>query len=723
VNNGADLNDFFENSAFALHIVGNDGTILHANRAEMELLGYSAHEYIGQRVSDFHADRLAIEDILARLARGETIRCYPATLRAKDGSLRYVQITSSANFRDGVFQSTRCLTVDVTEAKLAEEREKEGQQRWRAAIDAIPAALYITDADGRITYYNEAAVEMSGRRPELGADSWCVTWRLFNLDGSPLPHDECPMAVALKEDRPVRGVEAIAERPDGRRVRFQPFPTPLHDEHGRLLGAINLLMDVTEIRQTEADVARLAAIVTSSSDAIISKTLAGVVTSWNEAAAAMYGYDASEMIGQSITRLIPPELLNEEEQILAKVRTGEKLQHYETERVRKDGARISVSLSISPIKDKSGKLLGAAKVARDISQRKEAEVTKQLLLGELNHRVKNTLATVQAIASQTLRKSKSPAEFVPSFTGRIQALASAHSLLTQSDWQGAELGALVRSQVISDENDRIVCSGPEIMLPAQLSLHLALMLHELGTNARKHGALSAPKGEVTVEWSASTRAPAFLQLLWSETGGPPMYVESTPKPGFGTALIARSMQSIPGAEARMRVESHGIVWTLRIPLPGSLPELSQASDRPNSIIRSVTASEPQTKARRILIVEDEPLLAMDMTASLEEAGFHIVGPAAQVDEAMRFIAQADFDVAFLDGNLGGDPVDQLAAALTRRNIPFAFITGYGRENLPSAFAAAPMLTKPVDGSAMVRLASKLLAGSNDATPMRREGSA
>jgi PAS domain S-box-containing protein len=113
----------------------------------------------------------------------------------------------------------------------------------------LPAAVYTTDAQGRLTFYNQAAVEFSGRRPELGSDHWCVSWRLYWPDGTPMRHDECPMAIALKEDRPVRGVEAIAERPDGSRVHFIPFPTPLHDASGVLIGAVNMLVDITDRRQ------------------------------------------------------------------------------------------------------------------------------------------------------------------------------------------------------------------------------------------------------------------------------------------------------------------------------------------------------------------------------------------------------------------------------------------------------------------------------------------
>src|SRR5215475_5402641 len=240
-------------------------------------------------------------------------------------------------------------------------------------LEALPVAVYTTDAEGRITFYNRAAAELWGHHPELGSSQWCGSWRLYWPDGRPLPHGECPMAIALKEGREVRGEAAIAERPDGTRVRFMPYPTPLRDASGRLVGALNLLMDVTERHDSELESARLAAIVVSSDDAIISKTLDGRITSWNAGATRIFGYEASEMIGESILRIIPPELHGEEREILARLRRGER--------------------TVSPLRDRSGRVVGASKVGLDITDRKRAEKMQRVLTDELAHRVKNTLAT------------------------------------------------------------------------------------------------------------------------------------------------------------------------------------------------------------------------------------------------------------------------------------------------------------------------------------------
>jgi PAS domain S-box-containing protein len=163
-----------------------------------------------------------------------------------------VEITSSVNFRNGEFINTRCFTFDVTDVIRARHELRRKDDLFRQVLDALPAAIYTTDAAGKITYFNHAAGELAGREPELGKDEWCVTFKLFTSDGKPLPHEKCPMAIALKENRPVRGVEALAQRPDGTLFPFLPFPTPIRDENGQMIGAVNMLVDITERRQAEA---------------------------------------------------------------------------------------------------------------------------------------------------------------------------------------------------------------------------------------------------------------------------------------------------------------------------------------------------------------------------------------------------------------------------------------------------------------------------------------
>ena len=719
-----DLEDFFENGAVGLHIVGSDGKILRANKAELEMLGYSADEYVGRDIADFHADEPVIDDILDRLSRGEKLDRYPARLRAKDGSVRHVLITSNAQFRDGHFLKTRCFTFDVTEATKAEERVRQSEQRFREVLEAMPVAIYTTDAHGKITFFNQAAVTLAGRTPQLGTDEWCVTWRLYWPDGTPLRHDECPMAVALKEGRVVWGAEAIAERPDGTRVRFAPYPTPLFDGRGNLTGAVNMLLDITERHEAELQSARLAAIVGSSDDAIISTTLGGHVLTWNGGAESLLGYKADEMIGQLLKSIVPPELHEQEDEILSRVQRGERIEHFDTQRVAKEGRLIDISVSVSPIRDRVSNVVGTSRVGRDITKRKEIERLQNLLIGELSHRVKNTLATVQSIANQTVRTAKSPGDFASSFSGRLQALARAHTLLTHTTWQGADLLALVRDQLLLEGSDdrRVEYRGPSLILDPQTALHVALVLHELATNARKYGALSAPDGCVSITWVMRADEGQSLHLEWRERGGPKVVAPRSR--GFGTTLIEQSLHA-HGGEAAVEYEAGGITATITLPLPNDVDVRSGAyarlAEAPWKAGSRIGLSPTAIHGKRILVVDDEPLIAMDIVSNLREAGCEVLGPAATLERAEALMEAEAFDAALLDGNLGGHPVDVLAAGLTKRHIPFAFITGYGRDGLPKAFGNAPIISKPFNREQLLEALDRLLRENHGVISLRQKG--
>ena len=270
-------------------------------------------------------------------------------------------------------------------------------------LEALPEAVYTTDAIGRITFYNKAAAAVWGVSPELGKNQFCGSWKLYWPDGTPLPHAECPMATALKEQRPIRGREAIAERPDGTRIPFLAFPTPIFDAAGNLIGAVNMLVDLTDRAIAEEAVQRFAAIVKSSDDAILAKDLNGKIITWNRGAERLFGYTAEEAIGQPIAMLIPLDRQSEEPDILARVRRGERIDHYETIRRRKDGSLVEISLSVSPIKNREGRVIGASKIARDITERRRAEEQQHLLIREMDHRVKNLFALASSVVSLSAR--------------------------------------------------------------------------------------------------------------------------------------------------------------------------------------------------------------------------------------------------------------------------------------------------------------------------------
>jgi signal transduction histidine kinase/DNA-binding response OmpR family regulator len=346
-------------------------------------------------------------------------------------------------------------------------------------------------------------------------------------------------------------------------------------------------------------------------------------------------------------------------------------------------------------------------------ERARGEATRQLLLRELSHRVKNTLASVQAIAQQTVRSTKDPADFAARFSGRIQSMARVHSLLTDSTWRGADLRELVGDQLLQGAVDatRLAASGPAVHLQPQSAVHVAVMLHELGTNSVKHGALSADKGQVTVNWSVTSDV---LNLQWVERGGP--IVSAPSRRGFGTTLIEQSAKS-EGGKAEQLFEPEGITWKISLTL--RRPDAHQESNRSQSELVTSAAARQRLGVRpkpsaplaglRFLVVEDETLIALELVDRLEMAGANVAERASTEREALQFIGESDFDCALLDANLRGCPVDQVAAALTRRKIPFIFVTGYGRSALPASFQQAPILPKPINDKQLIDAIKRILS--------------
>jgi len=417
--------------------------------------------------------------------------------------------------------------------------EADSEKRLHELLHALPAAVYTTDAAGRITFYNEAAAALWGCRPKLDSDQWCGSWRLFWPDGTALPHDQCPMAIALREGRSINGMEAVAERPDGTRVPFMAFPSPLRGAFGEIVGGVNMLVDITERKHAEQVGQRLVSIVESSDDAIISKDFHGLITTWNAGAERLFGYTAEEVIGKPVTILIPRDRRHEETKILERIRRGERVEHYETSRRRKNGSLVEISLTVSPVRNGEGKIVGASKIARDITERKRSEDRITLLAHEVDHRSKNLLAMVQATVRLT--QGDTSGELKAAIEGRLQALANAHALLAQSRWAGADLRSLIEEELspyCQESGLRAQINGPSLALEPETAQSIAIALHELTTNAVKYGALSAPTGHVQVAWSRPRDQQVALR--WAESGGPP--VKPPARQGFGTRVIERMIR-------------------------------------------------------------------------------------------------------------------------------------------------------------------------------------
>ena len=360
--------------------------------------------------------------------------------------------------------------------------------------------------------------------------------------------------------------------------------------------------------------------------------------------------------------------------------------------------------------DSSAKVVRIAGVTIDITDRKGAEERQALLAREVDHRAKNAMAIVQSFVRLT--KADSVIDYANVIEGRIKALSRAHAILSDARWQGADLAKLVDEELApyrSGGDDRIAVSGPHVVLDPTTAQTLALALHELATNGAKYGALSRASGKLTIKWDVKADA---IVIDWQESGGPPTHAPR--KTGFGTRIITSSIERQLGGRAAFDWRREGLACALRV------PRVQRPDANGNSVATVANFSSPQSlSGRRILIVEDEALVAMMLEDELESLGLSIVASCGSVSDALRAIDDKAPDVAILDVNLGGEFVYPVADRLLERGIPFVFVTGYGRESVDQRYAFVQILEKPVGRQVLENVFAKTLSESSEAQNVAR----
>ena len=417
--------------------------------------------------------------------------------------------------------------------------------------------------------------------------------------------------------------------------------------------------------------------------------------------------------GAAVYRYVHPDDVDGLRRLVTDALRGVGRYEGEYRMVRPDNGRVLWMYSAAvALRDADGQPNRVIGVVQDISGRRTEDDARDALVAELDHRVKNVLASVQSLAAQSARNTTSLDAFLKTFAGRLEAMAAAHTLLTATRWRGAEIGNVAAAELGGLAPGQARWSGPEILLNPRATNALALALHELATNAVKFGALSVDAGRVDVTW---TRRPAGggFDLVWTERDGPP--VAPPTRRGFGATLLERVTGRELGGETRMEFHQAGVRVTIvadHTALAAVAPAAPELERRPPAPEAQAGASSGMlaadaVKGLRILIVEDAVLLALELEASLTEVGARVIGVAADVEEAMKFI-DTPFDVAVLDANLNGASVSPVAEALRERGKPFIFATGYGDAALAPEGFDAPVVRKPYNVSQIAAAAAEAL---------------
>jgi PAS domain S-box-containing protein len=607
-------------------------------------------------------------------------------------------------------------------------------------LEKLPSAAYLCDANGLITYYNPRAVELWGREPALNdpRDRYCGSFRLLFPDGRPIAHDQCWMAVALREQRDVIGEEIVIERADGQRVTALAYASPIRDGTGALSGALNVLVDIDSHARTHEVHARLAAIVDSSDDAIISKSLDGTIQSWNTGAQQLFGYSPAEAIGQSILMIIPPERASEEDMIIAQLRAGERIGHYETVRIAKGGRRVDVSLTISPIRDPAGRVIGASKVARDVTIEKrarevlrEADRIKDEFLAILAHELRNRLAPICSavetlmIQGPVVPESKPALDVINRQTAQMVHLVE--DLLDVSRIARNELPlsrkrvklqdviaeALEVSRPLIDEREHgLTVSEPPRAIHLEADrVRLAQAITNLLNNSAKYtqrggrieliAERDGDQAVITVRDNGDGVAPEMLPRLFEMF----VQVNASAEPaqrglGVGLTLVKRIIELHGGTiEARSEGAGRGSEFIVRLPV---------AKERPRRRRGSRSAARA-SNARRILIVDDDRDLAKSLAMALKAIG-HEVRTAFDGAEAIEIAGEFHPHAMALDVSLptmsGFDVVRRLREEPWAERVVMIATTGWTRDEvreraLESGFDH--FMVKPVETAAIAKL--------------------
>jgi PAS domain S-box-containing protein len=427
--------------------------------------------------------------------------------------------------------------------------------------------------------------------------------------------------------------------------------------------------------------------------------LDGRLVSCNTAYSDMRGYSEDELRGSSFEAIVHPEDRDRHACEVKKL-ISQHIPSFEIENrcLTKERKVLWVHKHVSLLRDAAGRAANIITLATNVTERKQHEEQIDLLLREVNHRSKNLLSLVQAIAQQTVNTR--PDDFLPRFQARVQALAASHDILVGNKWKGADLHELARSQLahFRDLMDkRIELTGPPVFASASAAQALGMAFHELATNATKYGALSDESGRVELGWKTvqSAEGEEVFVIEWIESSGPPVAVPSSR--GFGSTVICRLAERSLDAKVELDFPGTGLTWRLRC--PRGVVEERAASVAPKQ--KAPEQQEASDRRLRVLVVEDEAIVALEIEQNLRDAGFEVVGPAARVAEALGFLKDFGCDAAVLDINLGGETSEPIARILSDRGTPFVTVSGYSPDQRPSGFSGGAFLTKPLRAELLV----------------------
>ena len=539
-------------------LIDIDGCIRFVNDPGLALLeADSFAALLGKPWVEFWPEeaRPVVRNALSEARRGRIAR-FTAACPTMKGVLRWWEVVVAPlpdrAGRSGLLMAT---SRDVSKEKARAEAVDAAALKFRALANSIAQLAWMANESGHIFWYNKRWFDYTGSTPEQ-AEGW--GWRAAHhpehVDRVVKKISECFRTGEEWEDTfPLRGV-------DGKYSWFLSRAHPVRDDQGRITVWCGTHTDITDELNYRQRLEKKARLIDLSHEAILVRDMDDRIERWNTGCVELYGYTREEAIGAKCEQLLKSEFLNNKAEVEASLReTG--FWSGELRHLAKDGTPVWVD-SRQQMLHFDGQSV-VIECDRDITDRRADDEVRNLLMGELTHRVRNTLAIVQALARQTGRHATSVSKFLHDFGGRIEAMSSAHNLLSEAQWHGVDMRALIESQttaLFGPDHPVSICGGP-VILSAQTAMQLVLILHELATNAEKFGALSDTCGRLDVSWEDVRGEPGKVEIEWKESGGPRV---SPPKSkGFGLSLIERS-KDLPYLVMKLEFEPTGLVCRMKI---------------------------------------------------------------------------------------------------------------------------------------------------------------
>lgn len=651
------------------------------------------------------ASRSAVSLAIEKAERGEPAR-FSGECSTALGVMKWWDVAVSP-VRDEAGQLLAILAIsrDITQQYLTEQRLRASEARFQTLADNISQLAWMADGDGEIFWYNRRWFDYTGTTlDEVKGWGWRRVHHPDHIDrvAAKIAH-HFKTGEVWEDTFPLRGA-------DGTYRWFLSRAQPIKGADGRVSVWFGTNTDITAQRNASQRLRQKARLIDLSHEAILVWDVEQGIVLWNRGCEELYGYPQAEALGARTHELLNIRHPVPHEEFLARLRaqggwSGE-LQH-----IAKDGSEVWIDSRQELVRIGGRELV--LETNRDITERKKADEVRDILIGELNHRVKNTLAIVQSISSQTARSATSAEQFARSFNGRLQSLAAAHDVLTSTNWTGAVLHRLITSQVAPFADERTVSiSGPELYVPAQSALQLSLILHELVANAAKFGSLSRPGGRVIVDWSIETgeageSGRSRVHIIWREQGGPAV---CTPQMrGFGLTLIERSA-SLPSVNARLAFEPSGVVCHVTTDLvdrekaPAMFSPALKRNLRTPGVGNAPRRQMP--RAPRAAVVTTDTAVFDQVEDILANAGLVVVGPIASAAAALALASGSSIDVVVFEERMAPDFVTGLGATLTDRGVPWIAIAEPGQKADHDGFER---VIKPIEAAALLAAIPSIVA--------------